>query len=106
MKILFICAAGYSMGLLADNVEEEAKRRGMKDFEQKFLPYTIITDFSILKNYDAIVFAPQARHKVKFFQGKLEELDHNVPTMIVGYREFGFADGKTVLEQILSLFKK
>ena len=100
-----VCAHGYSIGLLANKVREEVKARNLK-FELDFLPYTDITDFTIFKNYDAIVFAPQARHKVKPYKKILEELDHNVPTMVIGYREFGFADGKATLDQILDLFKK
>jgi len=99
-----LCAAGYSMGLLCTSIEKEAKNRGV-DLLVVFRPYIEITDFSILKDFDAVVFAPQARHKMPSYKKKLEELNHNIPMMAVGFQEFGMADGKAVLDQILNLLK-
>jgi len=39
------------------------------------------------------------------YKKKLEELNHNIPMMAVGFQEFGMADGKAVLDQILNLLK-
>ncbi len=93
-KIVLVCNAGMSTGILAKkmeaaaNGEYEIKAYGDKDFQNN------------LENAEVILVGPQIRYMIEDIKK-----DYDIPVAGINPMKYGMMDGKGVLEDAIKLMK-
>ena len=95
MKILLACAAGMSTSLLARNVEELVKERGLDVSIEA--TSTCALDEGQWRGADVVLVAPQMRHELAALQARGAE--YQVPVAAIPPRDYATADAQSLLEQ-------
>ena len=102
MKLLLTCAGGMSSSLLAQNLENEAKKNGIADFSvqaagTESLPLALQRD-----NFAAVLLAPQVAYRKEFVEQ--EAAGYGIPVIPIEgtmYTPMGApALFKSVMEQV------
>ena len=93
-KVMLVCNAGMSTGMLAKRIEE-ASQGTMEDRaygEAEYLNY--------VEGYDLILVGPQIRHLLPNIQAAV-----SIPVRSIAPQHYGIMNGKAVYEDILKILK-
>ena len=95
MKIGLFCAAGFSTGMLVNNMKVAAKELGI-DAEIDAYSQAKLADFA--PEIDVALLGPQVAYKSK----AICEANH-IPIAVIPMADYGMLDGKKVLNLALEL---
>lgn len=101
IKIGLFCAAGFSTGMLVNNMDLAAKERNI-DVSIEALPQSKLCD--CVEDIDVALLGPQVSYT--FDQSEMICKDCDVPLAIIPMADYGMLDGHKVLNLALSLSKK
>lgn len=100
MKILLICNAGMSTGILQMKLEEETVKLNL-DADVLAIPMSEIDDH--LNGTDAVLLGPQ----IRFAKSDIEKMfPETVPVMVIAAQDFGVMNANKIMNQLLELMKK
>lgn len=106
MKILLVCAGGFSTTMMMDSIKEvinNSQKLDIKDFTpMEAIPVDRLTDK--IEEYDIVLVGPQLSHKYDYVKEIAAE--KNKPTVLLTSEIYGAMDGATVLKQALIAHKK
>ncbi|MBQ9824196.1 MAG: PTS sugar transporter subunit IIB [Solobacterium sp.] len=91
-KILLLCGAGISTGILVDKLEEARDELGKDDYE--FEATTIEQADRYVPEADVVLIAPQIQFQLKSLQRRYPEARFSVMDMHM----FGMVDGEAIIE--------
>lgn len=100
IRIVLVCAGGYSSRLLVRRIMEEANDRKINITCQSIGENTVTEHMG---EFDVLLLAPQVSNMLNSFE-KL--LDGSVPVDVIDIRDYGTMNGSHVLDQALMLCKK
>lgn len=104
VKILILCAAGMSSGLIVDSIKEHAEALNV-EVDVHCAPSLRYRECEY-KGLDALLFAPQVRSQAEEIKKYVSSLGENVPTMVIAMRDYGLIKGESILKQVLTLLDK
>lgn len=100
MRVLLVCYAGMSTGILMKKMREYALEKQIP-LEMDAVPLTELVD-----NYegaDIILLGPQVRYAL----GECEKtVDNKIPVIVIDSRDYGLMNGKAVLDKVLKTLNK
>jgi PTS system cellobiose-specific IIB component len=98
IKIGLFCAAGFSTGMLVNNMKNAAQKRNL-EVEIDAYPQAKLSD--CVKGMDVALLGPQ----VSYTFGKSELIckECDVPLAVIPMADYGMLDGEKVLDLALSL---
>ena len=96
LRILMMCAAGYSVGVLVDNVDKVIEEKG-RDITVDFYPVAMATP-DVVSKYDMIFMMPGVRVRAGPIKKVCEPL--GIPVLNVDFQIAGTGDPNLFLEQI------
>ena len=99
MRIVLVCYAGMSTGILVKKIREEAELRGI-ELEIDALPWTELE--GNFEGADIVLLGPQVRFAKDECQKMVGE---NVPVVVIDSADYGLMNGKAVLEKALTKLK-
>lgn len=106
MKILLVCAGGFSTTMMMGAIKkviEKSEKLDIKDFEpMEAIPVDRLQEK--ISNFDIVLVGPQLGHKFDYVQEIAKE--HNKPSLLLSAEIYGAMDGATVLKQALITYKK
>lgn len=106
MKILLVCAGGFSTTMMMDSIKEVingSQKLDIKDFTpMEAIPVDSLTDK--IDGFDIVLVGPQLSHKYDYVKEVAKE--HDKPTVLLTSDIYGAMDGATVLKQALVAYKK
>lgn len=106
MKILLVCAGGFSTTMMMDSIKEVingSQKLDIKDFTpMEAIPVDSLTEK--IENYDIVLVGPQLSHKYDYI--KEIALENDKPTVLLTSDIYGAMDGATVLKQALIAHRK
>ena len=91
-KILLLCGAGISTGLLLDKLEEAAAEMGFTEYE--FDATTIEQADKYVPEADVVLVAPQIAFQMKSLQKRFPDARFSAMDMHM----FGMIDGEAIIE--------
>lgn len=101
IKIGLFCAAGFSTGMLVNNMKVAAEKRNI-DVEIEAYPQAKLCD--CVEGIDVALLGPQVSYT--FDQSEAICKDCDVPLAVIPMTDYGMLDGEKVLNLALSLSKK
>ncbi len=93
MKVLMLCNAGMSTGMMKIKIEEAAKADGA-DIEIAAKSFQLLDDYKA--EYDVFILGPQ----VRFMKDEIQESVGEKPVIVISTQDFGMMNGKSVWQQI------
>lgn len=96
MKIVLVCNAGMSTGIMKMKLEEEAAKRGL-EASVDAVPMVELEDN--MEGTDAILLGPQIRFALEDIRKK----SGGIPVMAIAPQDFGMMNAPRVMEQLLEL---
>ncbi|MGL4656589.1 MAG: PTS sugar transporter subunit IIB [Sarcina sp.] len=106
MKILLVCAGGFSTTMMMDSIKgviNNSQKLDIADFTpMEAIPVDRLEDK--ITGFDIVLVGPQLSHKYEHVQKVAAE--HNKPTVLLTSEIYGAMDGATVLKQALIAMKK
>lgn len=94
MKLLLLCNAGMSTGLMQMKLQEEAEKRGL-DAEILAIPMVELEEQE--EAADIVLLGPQIRFAEEEVRGKLP----HTPVMVISSVDFGTMNAKHVMDAAL-----
>lgn len=95
MRILLVCNAGMSTGIMQMKLEEQAQERGI-DASIEAIPISEIE--MNLEGCDCILLGPQ----VRFAQSDIENMVHgDIPVLTIDVQDFGLMRADRVFKEVL-----
>lgn len=101
IKIGLFCAAGFSTGMLVNNMKIAAEKRNV-DIEIEAYPQSKLCD--CVEGIDVALLGPQVSYTFDQSEAICKECD--VPIAVIPMSDYGMLDGEKVLSLALSLSKK
>ncbi len=98
VRIGLFCAAGFSTGMLLNNMKAAAAKRGI---EVSIDAYGQTSMDSHIDNLDVALLGPQVAYA--FDKSEAICKAHNVPISLIPMADYGMLDGDKVLDLALSL---
>ncbi|HWI66448.1 MAG TPA: PTS sugar transporter subunit IIB [Symbiobacteriaceae bacterium] len=106
MKILLVCAGGFSSSLVARRVQQAASERKLDvSVEFGFPPFIDRRDdvlVEYLRRFDVLLIAPQIRFMVAAAEKRLGDV--GIPYALIDSLAYGQCDGDKILDQALALY--
>jgi Phosphotransferase system cellobiose-specific component IIB len=96
MKIVLVCNAGMSTGIMKMKLEEEAKKRGL-EAEVDAVPMVELEEN--MDGCDAVLLGPQ----IRFALDDIRKKSGGIPVMAIAPQDFGMMNAPRVMEQLLEL---
>ena len=93
MKVLMLCNAGMSTGMMKIKIEEAAKADGA-DLEIAAKSFQVLDDYK--DEYDIFLLGPQ----VRFMKDEIQESVGEKPVIVISAQDFGMMRGDMVWKQI------
>lgn len=93
MKILMLCNAGMSTGMMKIKIEQAAKADGA-DIEIAAKALQILDDYK--DEYDVFLLGPQ----VRFMKDDVQKSVGDKPVIVISTQDFGMMKGDAVWKQI------
>lgn len=93
IKVLLVCNAGMSTGIMQVKLEEEAKKKNIKA-QILAIPISEIEEY--LNDTDCILLGPQ----VKFAEKDVKKMASNIPVFTINSQDFGLMRADKVFKQI------
>ncbi|MDF9824525.1 PTS system cellobiose-specific IIB component [Breznakia sp. PF5-3] len=100
MKILLICNAGMSTGILQMKLEEEAQKLHL-DAEVLAIPMSEIDDH--IKDSDAVLLGPQIRFAYNDVRKMVSE---DKPVMVIAAQDFGIMNAEKIMNDLVEELNK
>lgn len=94
MKILLVCNAGMSTGIMKMKLEQEAKARGL-EASVDATPMVELGDN--LEETSIILLGPQ----IRFALDDIKKQAEGIPVMAIATQDFGMMNAKKVLDEAL-----
>ena len=94
MKILLVCNAGMSTGIMKMKLEQEAKARGL-EASVDATPMVELGDN--LEETSIILLGPQ----IRFALDDIKKQAEGIPVMVIAAQDFGMMNAKKVLDEAL-----
>lgn len=94
MKILLVCNAGMSTGIMKMKLEQEAKARGL-EASVDATPMVELGDN--LEETSIILLGPQ----IRFALDDIKKQAEGIPVMAISAQDFGMMNAKKVLDEAL-----
>lgn len=94
MKILLVCNAGMSTGIMKMKLEQEAKARGL-EASVDATPMVELGDN--LEETSIILLGPQ----IRFALDDIKKQAKGIPVMAIAAQDFGMMNAKKVLDEAL-----
>lgn len=101
VKIGLFCAAGFSTGMLVNNMRIAAAEKGV---EVEIEAYSQGKIADIAASIDIALLGPQVAYTLAKSKAICEE--HGVPIAVIPMADYGMLDGKKVLDLAFSLVDK
>lgn len=98
MKVLMLCNAGMSTGMMKIKIEEAAKADGA-DLEIAAKSFQTLDDYK--DEYDIFLLGPQ----VRFMKDEIQESVGEKPVIVISAQDFGMMRGDMVWKQIKEINK-
>ena len=105
MKILLVCAGGFSTTMMMESMKKvvkESKSLDEKDYPMESIGVDKLERY--INDYDVILVGPQLSHKYDFIKGEADKV--NKPTVLLTSDIYGSMDGATVMKQALVAYRK
>lgn len=99
IKVLLVCNAGMSTGIMQVKLEEEAKKQNVKA-EILAIPISEIDDY--LDGADCILLGPQ----VKFAEKDVKSMANEIPVFTIDSQDFGLMRADKVFKEIEKLLSE
>ncbi|MGT2784312.1 PTS sugar transporter subunit IIB [Streptococcus merionis] len=100
VKIGLFCAAGFSTGMLVNNIELAAEEQGLSiTIEAHGQPK--LKD--LVTHYDVVLLGPQIAYT--FSQSEAICKEHHVPIAVIPMSDYGMLDGHKVLNLAMKLYQ-
>ena len=96
MKILLVCSGGMSSAIIVKAVEKEAAKTDMP-LEMKSVATGEVTD-ELIKGWDALLVAPQVRHRLSLFQEAAAPC--GIPVILIPPQGYSPLGGQVILAEI------
>lgn len=93
MKVLMLCNAGMSTGMMKIKIEKAAQADGV-DLEIAAKSYQLLNDFK--NDYDLFLLGPQ----VRFMKDEVQKVVGDKPVLVISTQDFGMMRGDMVWKQI------
>ena len=93
MKVLMLCNAGMSTGMMKIKIEEAAKADGV-ELEIAARSFQVLDDYK--DEYDMFLLGPQ----VRFMKDEIQESVGSKPVIVISAQDFGMMRGDMVWKQI------
>ncbi|WP_440897725.1 PTS sugar transporter subunit IIB [Amphibacillus sp. Q70] len=101
IKIGLFCAAGFSTGMLVNNMKIAAEKRNL-EVEVEAYPQAKLCD--CVEEMDVALLGPQVSYT--FDESEAICKDCDVPLAVIPMQDYGIFDGDKVLNLALSISKK
>ncbi|VUW99288.1 Oligo-beta-mannoside-specific phosphotransferase enzyme IIB component [Streptococcus constellatus] len=101
VKIGLFCAAGFSTGMLVNNMKISATELGL-DAEIEAYSQGKLAEYA--PNLDIALLGPQVAYTLE--KSKLICDEHHIPIAVIPMADYGMLDGKKVLNLALSLLQQ
>lgn len=101
MNILLVCSGGMSSAIVVKTIQGEAGKKGI-DINVKSVGASELGD-ELKAGWDAVLVAPQVRHRLKDFEA--EAAEYKTPVALIPPQAYTPLGGPAVLAQILQLVK-
>lgn len=101
VKIGLFCAAGFSTGMLVNNMKIAAQDAGI-DAEIEAFSQAKIADY--VPQLDVALLGPQVAYTLEKSKAICD--DYQVPIAVIPMADYGMFDGKKVLQLALDLVKE
>ena len=98
MKVLMLCNAGMSTGMMKIKIEEAAKADGV-ELEIAARSFQVLDDYK--DEYDMFLLGPQ----VRFMKDEIKESVGSKPVIVISAQDFGMMRGDMVWKQIKEINK-
>ncbi|EHI69238.1 PTS sugar transporter subunit IIB [Streptococcus ictaluri] len=98
MKIGLFCAAGFSTGMLVNNMKVAAEKAGL-DCQIEAYSQGKLADYA--PQLDVALLGPQVAYTLDQSQAICQE--HGIPIAVIPMADYGMLDGKKVLDLALKL---
>ena len=98
MKVLMLCNAGMSTGMMKIKIEEAAKADGV-ELEIAARSFQVLDDYK--DEYDMFLLGPQ----VCFMKDEIQESVGSKPVIVISAQDFGMMRGYMVWKQIKEINK-
>ncbi|GAA0313868.1 PTS sugar transporter subunit IIB [Oceanobacillus sp. FSL W7-1293] len=98
-KVLFVCSGGMSSEIVVNALKKEAGKHG-QDLDVKAVGSSEV-DAELDHHWDAIMVAPQIRHRFKGIKEKADE--HGVPCGSIPAQGYNPLGGPTLLKALNEL---
>ena len=105
MKIVLVCAGGFSTTMLMESMKKtvkESQKLNEADFEFIAIPVDILDQN--VEGTDVLLVGPQIAHKLDAILPIIEPL--NIPYVVIDKDTYGSMDGATTLKMALIAKKK
>lgn len=101
IKIGLFCAAGFSTGMLVNNMKIAAKEKGI-EVDIEAYPQSKLQEH--VCSLDVALLGPQVAYTIE--KSRFICADKNVPVAVIPMADYGMLDGKKVLEFALNLLNE
>ena len=98
MKVLMLCNAGMSTGMMKIKIEEAAKADGV-ELEIAARSFQVLDDYK--DEYAMFLLGPQ----VRFMKDEIQESVGSKPVIVISAQDFGMMRGDMVWKQIKEINK-
>lgn len=98
MKILLVCNAGMSTGIMQMKLEEEAKKHQI-DAEIEAVPMGELEEF--IGGSSVILLGPQ----IRFAFDDVKKIAKDIPVIIIDVQDFGMMRADRVFQKVLDTLK-
>lgn len=98
MKVLMLCNAGMSTGIMKVKIEEAAQKEGA-DLEITAKSYQVLEDYK--DEYDMFLLGPQ----IRFMKNDIQASVGDKPVIIMSVSDYGMMNGDNVWKQIKEVAK-
>ena len=93
MKVLMLCNAGMSTGMMKIKIEEAAKAENA-DLEIAAKSFQVLNDYK--DEYDIFLLGPQ----IRFMKDEIQEAVGDKPVIVMSSMDFGMLRGDLVWKQL------
>ena len=105
MKILLVCAGGFSTTMMMEEMKKVIKgssKLEITDFPMEAVGVDRMID--VIDNYDVVLVGPQLTHKYDYVKGEADK--RKIPAVLLSSEIYGAMDGATVVKQAIIAYKK
>jgi len=105
MKILLVCAGGFSTTMMMDamkEVVEKSAKLNIEDFPMEAIGVDMFENK--VDEYDVILVGPQLSHKYSYIKEVAEKKGE--PTVLLNSEIYGKMDGATAVKLAIIAYKK